>query len=808
MAEVTLVSLFSILNHYVPIENPSPESLQCQGPLPLYLREPFSVTTRHDHNQKATSDFISAKFPLVDDIESLGTWRDTFSESRRASQTGNGSPPQPPPHPRNQSAPRLSWKYIPNDLSSSINDKNLEIAFQAGHSEFNKVVTLEQVLKRQNLSLSRTSPPSVHQRLFRRSHPLAKIYSVLGYIMDYCTIVISQILQSESSVDVTPLELQLLGTVDACETRRERDEEGPCHPDRRYRTINGTCNNIANPSWGSAFSPLRRIVQADYGDGVMSLRRAQDGKPLPSARLVSATINRNRKSAATCFSFLHLTFGQFVDHDITSTPVAKGEDEETIPCCIDEVNKDPNLFHPECAPITIPADDPFYSTWGATCMEFIRSLPAERCLIGPREQVNQITSFLDASNVYGSTDEDSENLREGEGGRLLVQVAKNGESLLPPSTDREDGCNDEEKFRQDEFCFIAGDDRVNEQVMLTLMHTVWVREHNRVARQLEAQNPSWPDDLLFQEARRIVVAEMQHIVYNEFLPGVLGRDLMERLDLLPQKDGRKTNNYNPNISPTISNEFSTAAFRFGHSMITDNILEINKDGKKAAQEVSEVLFQPFFLYAANSTKRLLKGSVSQNVLKVDPLFTEEVTGKLFRGDKQFGMDLVALNLQRGRDHGIGSYLRLREACGLAPVRTFSDLIPHLLPGAEEQLRKVYRTVEDIDLFAGGVSEKPIEGGQVGPTFACIISDQFLRLKIGDRYWYEEEGPGAFTRDQLRELHRVSLARIMCDNVLGTHTIARWPLQVSSAFNPQISCQSDCIPSINFDFWQADEYRKS
>ncbi|XP_063882991.1 LOW QUALITY PROTEIN: chorion peroxidase-like [Scylla paramamosain] len=704
MAEVALM-LFSFLTHPAPIQNSSPESLQCQGPLPLYLREPFSVTTHHNHNQDAASRFINATFPLMDDIKYLRTWTDKFSESRRASQTGNGSFRKPSPQPQDEGVHRLSWKHIPSDFSSIVSDRNIEFAFNAGNLEFNRTVTLEQILKKRNLSLNKTSAPGVHQRLFRRSHPLATIFSELGYIMDYCTVVLYQILlQSDDSLlNVTPPELQLLGTVDTCETRREREKEGPCDPARRYRTINGTCNNIRNPSWGSAFSPLRRIVPANYGDGVMSLRRAQDGKPLPSARLVSATINLNRKSAATCFSFLHLTFGQFVDHDITSTPVAKGEGEETIPCCIDEVKNDPRLFHPECAPISIPSDDPFYSTWGATCMEFVRSLPAERCQIGPREQVNQITSFLDGSNVYGSTDEDSENLREGKGGRLLVQVAKNGENLLPPSTDREDGCNNEEKFMQNEFCFIAGDDRVNEQVMLTLMHTVWVREHNRVAKQLEAQNPSWPDNLLFQEARRIVVAEMQHIVYNEFLPAVLGKELMERLNLLPQKDGRKTNSYDPNVSPSIANEFSTAAFRFGHSMIT----------------------------------------------------SARVTGKLFRGEKQFGMDLVALNLQRGRDHGIGSYLRLREACGLPLAKHFLDLNQHLLPGAVEQLKKVYRSEQwrDIDLFAGGVSERLIEGGQVGPTFACIISDQFLRLKIGDRYWYEEEGPGAFTRGKTERTDR-------------------------------------------------------
>ena len=98
------------------------------------------------------------------------------------------------------------------------------------------------------------------------------------------------------------------------------------------------------------------------------------------------------------------------------------------------------------------------------------------------------------------------------------------------------------------------------------MHTIWLREHNRIANQLLLLNPHWNDDKVFQESRRIVVAEMQHITYNEWLPIILGMKYMDSFGMKPSEAGFNQL-YDAEVNPSVTNAFATAAFRFGHSLV-------------------------------------------------------------------------------------------------------------------------------------------------------------------------------------------------------------------------------------------------
>ena len=127
------------------------------------------------------------------------------------------------------------------------------------------------------------------------------------------------------------------------------------------------------------------------------------------------------------------------------------------------------------------------------------------------------------------------------------------------------------------------------------------------------------------------------------------------------------------------------------------------------------------------------------------------------------MDLASLNIQRGRDHGLAPYNIWREQCGLKRFEDWEQLEDVMDKTTVSRIENVYENVDDIDLFTGGMAEKPVVGGIVGPTFACIIGQQFLNLRNGDRFWYENGNhPGAFNKEQLQEIRKTSLSRVVCD----------------------------------------------
>jgi len=561
---------------------------------------------------------------------------------------------------------------------------------------------------------------------------------------------------------------------------------------RLYRTADGSCNNLREARYGKSDTALNRILLPEYANGIDTPRRGTNGGPLPTSRLVSTSLAKDFNNEDQRYSYLSMTFGQFVDHDITHSPILKNGNNQDIDCCSSSASTD---FQSFCSPIDIPRNDPFFQG-RSTCMNLVRSTPAPAldCSVRYREQVNQLTHWLDSSQIYGSTNQEQRSIRTGRGGRLQTGSGPDNGRQILPSDNQESSCTG--------TCFKAGDGRVNENPNLSVLHTIFLREHNRVADQLSRLNPGWSDEKIFQEAKRFVNAEYQHIIYNEWLPVVIGKQYMNLYGLFPLSSGY-SNDYDTSFDPRITNEFSTAAFRFGHSLIPGIINVYNTVGRNINPtfQLKNAFNKPELLRLTGMFDGLVAGLTRDPIQKFDSGFVDDVTNNLFDGDRN-GMDLVALNIQRGRDHGLAGYNKYRDICGLGRASSFSDLSRQMSLRRTQELQQLYTNVDDIDLFVGLFSERPANGALVGPTTLCIIGDQFARLKKGDRYFYDlDRQSGSFSSSQLQEIRKASMSRILCDNS-GVSQLQPLAFQVPANFNPILSCDSlNTIPRPDLRPWQ-------
>ncbi len=490
------------------------------------------------------------------------------------------------------------------------------------------------------------------------------------------------------------------------------------------RTIDGSGNNMSNPLWGAAGTDLLRIAPAVYGDGVST----PSGSGRPNPRDVSNTVVAQTGPMPNSFGLSDWVFqwGQFIDHDLDLTTTSTTE-----------------FFN-----IPIPQGDPIFdpNSTGTQFMPFPRSVYDSATGLGPgnpRQQVNAITSFLDGSMIYGSDPMRAAALRAGSGGHLLTSAG----NLLPLNTmGLANGDNGDPNHDQ---YYVAGDVRVNEQVGLTAVQTLFMREHNRQADLLAAQHPTWTDDQIYQQARKIVGGEIQSITYREFLPALLGASAPSA-----------TSVYNPNVNPSIATEFSTAFFRFGHSMLSQQLLRIQNDGSPASGgplSLQDCFFQHQNLSSPNQIDYILKGLATDQQQEIDTHIVDGVRNFLF-GEPipGSGQDLACLNIQRGRDHGLPDYNTIRTAYGLSPVTTFAQITSDLT--LQAVLQSVYGDVNNIDPWVGGLSEDHLPGMEVGPLIAASLIDQFTRLRDGDRLWFENDP--SLTPEELAWLNSVELSDII------------------------------------------------
>lgn len=562
-------------------------------------------------------------------------------------------------------------------------------------------------------------------------------------------------------------------------------------------SLNGSGNNLRHPEWGQVGRPYSRVAARNYADGIGTMVEG------PPARYVSNRIfndtNQNifSENGVTQWGF---AWGQFLDHTFG---LRQGAGGEVVPIAFDASDR---------------LED-FVNDLGG--IEFERTPPAPGTgRTSPREQINTVSSYIDAWAVYGGTARRLEWLREGpvdgdlsnNGAHLLVS----GAGYLPHADARDDPASapDMELMGQlqgtPSRAVVAGDVRANENIALTSIHTLFVREHNRIVDALPAD---LPEELKFQIARRVVMAEIQRITYEEFLPA-LGIDL-------PAYAG-----YDPAVDATLSNEFATVGYR-AHSMIHGELeaegaaggyspgalesleahgVEITVDGDEMEMAIPlNLAFGNPDLLEVLGLDSVLVGLGSEREYNNDEMIDNQLRSVLFQlpGPRvedpaecldgpplpecfQGVLDLGAVDIERGRDHGMPFYNDLREAYGLGRKRSFTAITgeraalfhaepkvrdgrpiddPDILaftelrdaegelvePGSEDaeevvvtavrrttlasRLKAIYGNVDNLDAFVGMLAERHVHGSEFGQLQRAIWTAQFAALRDGDRFLF-------------------------------------------------------------------------
>ena len=557
------------------------------------------------------------------------------------------------------------------------------------------------------------------------------------------------------------------------------------------RSLDGSGNNQRHDDWGQAGTLYLRVAAPNYADGIAKEVAG------PSARLISNRIFNDvgqNLFSENDVSQWGWAWGQFIDHDI-------GLRDETLA---------------ENDPIPFDASDPleqFTNDLGA--IDFSRTPAAPGTGVSsPRQQVNTLSSYIDGSNVYGVTSSREEWLRDGPvDGRLSNNKAT---LMLAPGgyLPREDARGNPGSAPSMDLmgalvgtptrAAVAGDVRANENVALTAIQTLFAREHNRIVGLLPK---SLPDETRFQLARRVVGAEEQYITYNEFLPAM-------GVSLRPYRG------YDPGVNAGISNEFAVVGYRL-HSAVHGELeptvpagtysdaqlAAFSAEGITIEQDAGQVtLVIPLDLAFGNpdlleavGEGPMLGALAGEREYKNDEQIDNSLRSVLFQVPKP-GIpdpavcgepivnpdcfsdvsDLGAIDVQRGRDHGIPSYNQLRRAFGLRPARSFTDITgestdrfpaglgpndPHSLdftqllddqgnmvplgsPEAQDdavvgirkttlaaRLKAVYGSVDKLDAFVGMVSEKHVAGTEFGELQLAMWKQQFTALRDGDRFFY-------------------------------------------------------------------------
>ncbi|MDE0707460.1 MAG: peroxidase family protein [Candidatus Poseidoniales archaeon] len=546
-----------------------------------------------------------------------------------------------------------------------------------------------------------------------------------------------------------------------------------------FPNANGSEVNSVQPEWGQAGTLLGRVANTSHDANANWMGLSDLPNPREISNIVCAqpgVINDER--GLSDFNWL---WGQFITHEIDFTLTQNGRVGEN--------------GTPEQANIEIDENDSVMGAPGGSQIRFFRSLytsVVDENGVEHREHPNSITTWIDGSVVYGSSDSTRNWLRTFEDGRMKVSENPYGD-LLPVAKD------DDETAPPMSFAgfsadvrFIAGDSRANEHIALMALHVLFMREHNRLAEGIQERNPDWSDEDIFQRARKIVAAQIQAITYEEFLPS-LGITLDEYTG------------YDSNVNPEVTSAFATVGFRMGHSQIGDVFLRVNEQ-RTPIEEGHMSLFDGFWTTSPVTEEGgiapIFRGMAMQVQPANDIYYGEDLRNHLFGMPGAGGMDLCAMDIQRGRDHGVPDYGAVRDAFGLDTVTNYSEITSD--SNVATRLTQAYATEDlgHIDPLIGMLAEDHLPDSALGETMDALIRDQFTRLRDGDPFYYENDlelngvvSDLSSTRLSHIILQNTEIESLQCNVFFAEHNLNELDCYMPNVIDvPQLETTSDSDPS--------------
>ncbi|XP_055864170.1 dual oxidase 2-like [Biomphalaria glabrata] len=609
-----------------------------------------------------------------------------------------------------------------------------------------------------------------------------------------------------------------------------QNEELERHPS------DGWYNNLLHPDWGAIDTHLLRRSPVSYRDGVYE----PAGKGLPNPFDISriAFNGSNNLSSERNRNALLVFFGQQLVEEIM--------DAQRPGCPIEYMNIPVPLNH-KYNPRKIKNLE----------MPFLRSRYDQRTGFSPnnpRQQLNEITPYIDGNLVYGAGKAVEDTLRSFKNGELLADnndikksfPAKN-DIRLPyanPPSPRDHVLRPVSRFRR------VGNPRTHENPFLYALQVVWFRYHNYLAREVKKSHQNYSDEQIFNAARRLSIAQYQKIVMYEWLPAWLKIDANGNVfnirEDYPYEGGGKNNysGYDPNVHPGISTEFQAAAFRFGHTLVPPGIVtktikngacqDAERDvkakftskpeGGEKTQKVTGIRLCNAYgvpeetVEVENGMDDVIRGLIFTRALKEDNIIVSDLREEVFGPLDWSRRDLGALNIQRARDNGLPGYNDVRQAYGLPRKENWLAINSNYAVILSE-LQRLYdfdKTPDRLDVFPGGLLETVPDGP--GPLFTKIILEQFLRIRHGDRFWYENRQNRLFTDAEISQIEMTTFfdvlqkvtgaldepVNVYKSNVFSCRTISPTSCFCSDPFLDTFNPREVCVPLQHYDYFSGSD----